>query len=422
MRRAATVLVLIAIGFSESASADVRAMDLLRTWVTAVLQHTPGEEDEAARSIAAWSREDLERAERYIQTLIEFSLSDSKPRLTKSVKEMLPDLQAIRALAKTVRLQSSSEFPKRAALLHTDIVMLLGWTENRLSDRTVIAMRTNRTTSSRPNIRVLAPDGRLAGYQLANPHWDVARSALGAIPLDDDVKRWLHMVAAYFEWNQAYADLAAHMQFATAMAPEDPWVLFDSACHQEVLASPAVQDFVHQATLPAGMMFQGMTTPGGHWQRAENLFRHALAVNPDFPEAQLRLGRVLDLRERHAEAIVELDRVDAQAVSPSVKYFANLFRGNAQHALGKNDLARANYEMAVALYPRAQAARMALGHLLRESGDRNAAQTVLEPTLSAPAPRSKEDDPWWDYHRCEGPFVEQLFGDVVAPFVKEKGQ
>jgi tetratricopeptide (TPR) repeat protein len=394
-------------------------MALLRMWVSAVQSHTPGEKDEAARLIAGWSSDDAEWVERYIQTLIEFMVDEKRVAPSQPLQRMNADLKEIREIARYARSPVSvSDFPKRAALLHSDIVMFVGWVAARFTPLPG-GSRPARADSGTAQVRVLGPDGRFDGYQVANPHWDIARAALRPLPPDDGIRLWYHVVASYFAGSYAIADFASHLEYGLRSMPDDPWLLFDSGCLQETLAAPMTQDFVSQTTLAVGFRFEGMSAPVVHFQRAESLLRRALASRPVFPEAQLRLGRVLGRLNRHADAIAELDRVDRDTSSPSHKYFVNLFRGDSERALARRDRARVNYETAVALYPQSQAARVALSHLLRETGGREEALAALEPAIAATGPRTPQEDPWWDYYRCDGPYIEQLFDQLVEPYLKK---
>ena len=395
--------------------ADSFAIERLQVWIAAVEAHTPGETDEPLQSIAVWSQDDIDGMWRYLQAVIDFSVL--KKRLSVPTNGMEGDLRKIRELAKSL----DHDFPKRAALLHTDIVMLKGWDPARVAGAAPSAFRRGRGDNT-SSMRVLGPDGRFEGYQAANPHWSIARRALGAIPADEDARRWYHTVASYFARAYAYADFNDQLNAALKAAPDDPRLLFDAGCHQEGLASAAVQDFVRRTPLPSGQHYLGVTSSPGHWHSAETFFRKALALQPDYLEVRVRLGRVLSLQGKQAEAVTELDRVDTESTSPSLKYFANLFRGDAERALDHADRARKSYESAVALYDRSQAARIALGHLLRESGDRAGALAAIEPALAEPAPRAPADDPFWDYLRCDGPYLDQLYGEMVAPFLTKEGQ
>lgn len=66
---------------------------------------------------------------------------------------------------------------------------------------------------------------------------------------------------------------------------------------------------------------------GPNLDAADQRYRKALAADPSCVEARLRLGRVLFLRGRRDEALVELQRALSEAQEPHIAYLAALFAG-----------------------------------------------------------------------------------------------
>ena len=130
-------------------------------------------------------------------------------------------------------------------------------------------------------------------------------------------------------------------------------------------------------------------------------YRAALAGNPRLVEARLRLGRVLVLLGRTGEAIAELDRVASETSDPAVTYLARLFVGEAYERTGRIAESMRSYRSAVELVPDGDAAHLALGRALLESGDRLAAADAAIRLLNRGSPdaRRPERDPWWNYRR-----------------------
>lgn len=85
--------------------------------------------------------------------------------------------------------------------------------------------------------------------------------------------------------------------------PDDARVIFGEASLQENLGAPRTQNYVKVTTLPNGLMFLGVDSPGTHWRRAEQLLRRAIALDPQFAEARLRLGRISILQQRYEEGL-----------------------------------------------------------------------------------------------------------------------
>jgi tetratricopeptide (TPR) repeat protein len=135
----------------------------------------------------------------------------------------------------------------------------------------------------------------------------------------------------------------------------------------------------------------------------------------------LRLGRVLGLRGRHAEAAAELDRALPSLRDDRLRYYAHLFLGEELAALGRRDAARASYDRAVALFPSAQSARFALSALARRHGDRRTALASIREVLGLPADESSRPDPWWQYHYPVRSDADASLAGLYAAWPK-KGQ
>ena len=236
---------------------------------------------------------------------------------------------------------------------------------------------------------------------------------------DPIVGQWYRAIGAHFARERRFADAMVHFDRARGLVPEHPGVLYGEACLQETLGAPRIQNYVRVTTLPNGLFIQGVSSPQTHYRRAESLLRKALAADPELVEASLRLGRVLTQLQRHDEALPHLRKAIASATDPAMTYYAHLFMGDATQALGQLDEARRQYENAIAIFPDSQAARLALGFVLRSLGDRAAARAAIDPAL-APSPRSPDDDPWWDYYDGDAGQVERLLAELRAPFTKPR--
>jgi tetratricopeptide (TPR) repeat protein len=143
--------------------------------------------------------------------------------------------------------------------------------------------------------------------------------------------------------------------------------------------------------------------------QAEAAFRRALAADPGLGEARLRLGRVLLLRGRAAEAIVEFQQVAREDGSLRRRYLAHLFEGRAHGKRGDAEAAVRAYRAAVAVEPEGQAAWIGLGRALDLVGRGDEAQEAFVAVLGIHRERG---DPWWSYARGDlerlGPLVAEL--------------
>jgi tetratricopeptide (TPR) repeat protein len=118
-----------------------------------------------------------------------------------------------------------------------------------------------------------------------------------------------------------------------------------------------------------------------HLERARGYYREALASNPEFVEAHLRLGRVLHQLGQDEEALRQFGWVIENANEINYVGLSHLFAGRLQEHDGDNKGAIEHYRAAVALMQSWQLARLALSHALDRAGARVASLEVLERAL-----------------------------------------
>src|SRR5205823_1786319 len=134
-----------------------------------------------------------------------------------------------------------------------------------------------------------------------------------------------------------------------------------------------------------------------HLIRAEGFFRQALESEPEYAEARLRHGRMLGLLGRHQAAAGELRAASGGLNGDAQQYYAALFLGAEEEALGHREGAQTSFERASAQYPRAQSPLIALSHLARRFGDRPGALAAIGRLMQLPPDESQRFDPWWQY-------------------------
>ena len=419
MRLAALFTAAILAGSSD----NERAMQMLKEWIFAVDRHAAGERDESLRTIGAWTAADLDVMHAYFEAIAEVPV-DNPNRAARRRQISRFDLASIKQRTKDLRLRGDfDDFRKRAAILHTDAALLQ-------SSPVVVAPPTPREKrpawrrgEPEPAVDVLSADGRVERFQIENPHWQIAKNLLEALPAkprrDPIVAQWYRAIAAHFAREDNRADALRHFEWAHRVVPDDPGVLFGEACLQETLGSPNVQNFARLAALPNGMVILGVTSPQNHFRRAETLLERALASQPDFVEARLRLGHVLVEQRQYEAALTQLGEVIASTSDPLLGYYAQLFSGDAALALNRIAESRASYERALASHPDAQAARLGLAAATRAAGDRRGAIDALMITLSSKIERrDSEHDPWWQYYNGDANNVDRLLSELRAPFRK----
>jgi len=411
---------IIAIGLSTRPGAGERDVVLLRAWIDAVDRHSAGQSDAALGVVEAWSHDDLERMRPYIEALVQAPVQDNGARARRRRDLGGRDTAAISELTRSLVFRGDVVvFKRRAVVLHTDAAMF-GSAPVVVAPPTLLERSYTRQAAQRVDVKSF--DGEVSHFELQNLHWELAMDVLDALPaspvLDGMVGQWYRAVGAYFARERRFADAQRHFDRARGLVPSHPGVLYGEACLQETLGAPRVQDYVRVTTLPNGLTIVGIDSPRTHLRRAEALLRTALAADPAFVAASLRLGRVLTRLERYDEALTHL-QMAARADDRATAYYGHLFAGDAMHALGKLDDARRHYELAIDLFQDSQAARLALGSVLRTTGDRAAALTAIGAMLRTPS-RGPDDDPWWEYYDGDAAQVDHLLAQLRAPFARPR--
>ena len=137
----------------------------------------------------------------------------------------------------------------------------------------------------------------------------------------------------------------------------------------------------------------------------------------------MRYGRVLGGLGKHADAAVELRRAVGDLTDSQSLYYASLFLGAEEEALGNRDAARVAYEQAASLSPMAQSPLLALSQLARRYGDRNGALRAIERLFALSAEdRDAHDDPWWGYYVAQARDAEDLLEAMWQPYRAERLQ
>jgi tetratricopeptide (TPR) repeat protein len=150
-----------------------------------------------------------------------------------------------------------------------------------------------------------------------------------------------------------------------------------------------------------------------HRRCQTDFFERALAADPSFAEARVRLAKVRFDQGKPRETLTLL-RDLAQAITDDiVSYYAQLVLGDAAAALGQNDLAVPAYRRAAVLFPTAQTPRLAPSLIFRRSGNVAAALTAISPVFSFPDDPMERPDPWWVDHKGEGRYASSLIAELI---------
>ena len=440
-------------------------VDRLERWLKAAARHEPGEIDAELQEISSWSQESLRElwvdagvlaqltrtkhigGRFYIRnegekesTEVRYAPPQAKRMSVLScaadggafydvrckklgaLDDLDSELRQIAFLANAAYGRGDPNYAlRRGALLHADVAMLA-------SSSIMSAPYEAKPSSGPQSLRMEISDGQELGIHQWAVHWQIARTLLDyvvpkgydrAAPEHDPmVRAWYRATAAWMQLSEDHVE--DHLMRALKIFPDDPDLLFLAGSQRETFAGAAIQAAVRSAVLPSGVTMS-VYSPQTELREAERFFRRVLQVKPDHAEARLRFGRVLGTLGKHAEAAIELRRAASGLTDEEQLYFAELFLGAEEEALGNREPARLTYERAAARCPRAQSPLIALSQLAWRTGDRNAALKAMDRVFAlAGEERRDQDDPWWDYYVVQARNADDLLAALREPYLQER--
>jgi tetratricopeptide (TPR) repeat protein len=402
-----------ALSIAAAAAPKLNADDdaVLERWTRAVIAHAPGRVDESLSIAAALTYDDRQRLDEALHPFFDAMI---RGRIDTSSAD---DVRAAKLGADAARKPGANAFLERAAMLHADAVIFAARLPSPRADP--------RDVNGDPPL-VSSSDGEYDGTMRPSWHWQFARDLLDRITprpaTDPFVGRWYHAMIAYLFGGTRYGEASPLLRRATEMLPNDARILFDRACLSETLGAPHIQAVLNDPRAVAGTMPdtpRGITrvavaAGGGERQangEAEALFRRALAADGSLVEVRMRVGRLLLLRGRDAEASTMLAQAVAGARDPAVAYLSHLLATRADERLGKLDEATAHADAALALFPGAQSALIAKSHVALQRAD---AAGALDPInrLAQRDSRVPPRDPWSEYYLGAGRDSTALLSDL----------
>jgi tetratricopeptide (TPR) repeat protein len=376
-----------------------------RVWVAAAYQHQPGEVDEVSRPLWTWGEADLAG--------ILAALDGVRAVLSKGTtvgivhvgewSTTVGELREILSLTPAELLAGDiSRLLKRGAILHTDIAA---------SATEAWQLHDSATTVLVSSLHFgMAMDlvGALSLRSTAN----VGKA--GPIPwrtLPDGpfVRSWYFAATAFLQARYEITSAPLFVDRALALFPEEPGLLLMAGGVHELIASPRVQEGTDiDKKDDVGSRDSNLRT-------AEARYRQALKADPGLVEAQVRLGRVLGLLGRHNQALTELQAAHVDDAAREMRYFRALFLGDEWDAVGNVSAARDAYQQALALYPDAQSAHLALSVFERRRDNREPAAASIRDLLEQPP--TNQDDPWRQYYTAgDGRRATALLDALREPF------
>jgi tetratricopeptide (TPR) repeat protein len=380
--RCLPVIIVMVIGtLAVAASGPQNPKDIeVHQWITAARQHEPGVLDEHVRRASGWPRD-----------------------------------KVARVLGRILNNGSDRILLRSATLL---------------ADISIAIPVDQRPQLSTPGYAVIAEDGQHRGIGTLDSHLAEGRRLLDGIGSDPSARdaaamrghavAWYRAVSAVLAGRSNLADLQPHVERSLARFPDSAGVLFDAGCFAESYASAAFQaPFSSQQEKPSRMKLEELLRsvrrkPAALLAEAERHFHTAVERDPSFTEARVRLGRVMTLRGRPAEAILELRRATGLAADDEVKYFAYLFLGDALQLSSDETGALSAFRAAAALFPSAQAPQLAIGRLAGEHGDSTTARRAIERALEATDDPDGRFDPWWVYYQANGRNADAMYAEFAA--------
>ena len=211
-------------------------------------------------------------------------------------------------------------------------------------------------------------------------------------PLGSFRRRWFLGAALLAFEHGGWQDGVTFTDLACELLPDDVALLTTAAWFNEGLAlAPA-----DPVELERGGLGRMQERKRSRLLAAARRAGAALRVAPAAPEAALRLARVRMLLGQGESVREQLTGLaEREGVPRAHAYLGRLLLGRLHLEAGETAEAEARLRDAVAREPHGQSARVALGRLLEQQGDRRGAAAVLEPVLRGDG--GVAIDPWVDY-------------------------
>ncbi len=410
---AAVMALVVPVVAGAQGTAPLAADDAV-AWCAAIADHIPGEPDTALFVAASWPSLRIER--------MLGALTDGMKRVARTAARdddataRLREALAPFGLAREALSSGDlTRIVRRGAVLHTDIALL--------TDGNRDLGEGAPSAGSAASVTIF--DGQPAGYRRGGGHLDVARLLLDRIrpsaSIDPGVGAWYRAVAAHLMAHAEFGELRKHLAQGKRVGPRDGVLqMFDAAMHH-ALASPRVQAAMTTIVMPPTFSLD-VKSSRAELDEARRGYEDALRLDPGLVEARLRLGRVRAEQGHPAEAADLLRSAARDAGDPVGQYFAALFLGEQEAALGRADEARLAFERASALFPNAQSPLLGLSHLARARGDRAAALEAIARVMRLPSRRDARDEPWWDFNTSAGRHADAWLADARRRLVGDAAQ
>ena len=376
------------VGLSTAAAGQAVSPELptliarVERYLPLVRQHRTDAYDDALRQIAQWPRGDLEAAVDAWRRLIVdahlgFGAIAHQQSTLLDIAE-LPNFHSAMLMHTVAGILAFDHGERQVLLFHLDMASRL----KSARDATVKADVSREREAKNQQARTF------------DRHWEWA-------------------VSTFYHGRRALTDAHAYMDRALLLAPPDAEILLAAgrifeALHQDRTSQFAVlhQPGTTQSVRTVKEQMLARAAIDADARQAETLYREALVAGGDPAVVNLRLGRLLQVSSRQAEAAERLGLALTATSDPPTRYLAHLFLGRL--AEDRNDPANAiaNYDAAIQACPLNQNARIAKARLLAASGRRSEASDITLAALTIV--RSEADEPWWIYYHPDEDALSRL--------------
>jgi tetratricopeptide (TPR) repeat protein len=223
-------------------------------------------------------------------------------------------------------------------------------------------------------------------------------------PINEFDRAWELAALAALEGGINSTVLHAHLDHVQAGFGDDPRYALARGVAEEQFGAPA--EVLTRSATAANLARARDALARAEGERYRALdraiarFREAAKLPVVAAEATLRMGHVQHRLSRHDAALETWAAIEKLNPDPSVLYLAHLFRGLANESYGRTEAARAAYEAALKISPKAHSANLRLAALSFLHGGDDPYPSI-EALLRDNDPRR---DPWWSYYAADWRF------------------
>lgn len=225
-------------------------------------------------------------------------------------------------------------------------------------------------------------------------------------PLNDFDRAWQLAALSVLEGGIDSHTLGDHVAHAQAVFHDEPRLLLARGVAEEQFNAPS--EALVRSENASGLLRarEALARAEGESFRASEraIARYQEAAHDESlaAEALLRAGHVQLRLSRFDAALASWKGVEEQTKDPALLFLLHLFKGIAYEGRARNDAARASYEAALAISPKAHSATMRLSALsFRYGHDDARTASLASALLQDDDPRR---DPWWSYYAADWRF------------------